>query len=184
MAEKMLLDVWILARLVGAAMDEAVAPAGLAAREFVLYALLQRAGPMTPTELARLSGVPATTISKMVRRMADRGHVVELDHPEDARSRLLQLNAAGATVLADAADGYTKLADEASAALGDDVGQIEWSLQRLRTVLAELSGQEVESAASRPENATAHTLRYSGRSLTSAEEARAREFVDFLRRHG
>lgn len=181
----MLLDVWILARMAGVAMDGAVGPAGLAAREFVLYALLDAAGPMTPSEVARTSGVPATTISKMVRRMGERGHLVELDNPDDARSRLLQLSRPGLAVLNDAEEGYAKLAGEISVALGEEEAQVEFSLQRLRRTLAELIGQAEEALpATRPAEATAHALRYTGRRLSRAEEQHARRFVDFLRFEG
>ncbi len=179
----MLLDVWVLARLAGVAMDDAIAPSGLIAREFVLYALLDRAGPMTPTELARTSGVPATTISKMVRRVGERGHLVELENPSDARSRLLRLSPSGEEVLAKAEAGYATLAESVVAALGDECGQVEWSLARLGQALGDASGLAA-LPGDRPAEATAHEIRYAGRPLTPAEESQARDFIDFLRRRG
>lgn len=184
MADTILLDTWILARLAGGVMDDAVAPAGLVAREFVLYALLDRTGPLTPTELARTSGVPATTISKMVRRMGERNHLVELDNPDDARSRLLQLSPEGAAVLGDAESGYAKLASELTAALGAEVPQIEWSLERLRAALVELSGGRSLEPAQRPSTAQAHIVHYAGRALDEHELAQVRQFIDFVRRNG
>ena len=183
MAKTILLDVWVLARLAGAAMDDAVASAGLVSREFVLYALLEQAGPMTPTELARMSGVPATTISKMVRRMAERDHLVELENPDDARSRLLELSPRGQEVLGEAEAGYASLADGVAAALGGELDQVEWSLERLRATLAQRSGRSGDAGlGSRPPGATAHEFRYTGRPLTRAEESQVGQFADFLRR--
>ncbi|HSF84784.1 MAG TPA: MarR family transcriptional regulator [Acidimicrobiia bacterium] len=185
MAETLLLDVWVLARLAGVAMDDAIAPSGLVSREFVLYALLDGAGPMTPTELARTSGVPATTISKMVKRMGERGHLVELDNPEDARSRLLQLSEEGRGVLDVAERGHAELAAEVATDLGDELAQVQWSLERLRRLLASRAGGDgARPEPSRPTEATVREVRYAGRILTAGEEAQAKQFIDFIRRKG
>ena len=185
MAETLLLDVWVLARLAGVAMDHAIADSGLVSREFVLYDLLDRTGPVTPTELARTSGVPATTISKMVRRMGERGHVVELDNPEDARSRLLHLSKTGREVLDEAQQRHAALATEVADALGDDLPHVDWSLERLRITLAKPGDVTMpRSEIERPSTGTVHQFRYTGRPLTDVEEAEARRFIDFIRREG
>lgn len=183
MTHTLLLDIWVLARLAGAAMDDAVAPSGLAGREFVLYALMAGLDGATPTELARRSGVPATTISKMLRRMSDRGHVVEEDNPEDARSRLLRLSAEGDAALDAAHDGFAALTADVVSGLGDEVAQIEWSLGRLRSALG--AGGDVDDAGSsaRPASATAHSIRYAGRPLTVSEEREVADYIEFLRRN-
>lgn len=150
MTGTLLLDIWVLARLAGAAMDDAVAPSGLAGREFVLYALIDSLDGATPTELARRSGVPATTISKMLRRMSDRDHVVEEENPEDARSRLLRLSGAGDAALDAAQEGFAALTADVVAGLGDEVEQIEWSLDRLHGALGGSGEADNVGGAARP----------------------------------
>jgi DNA-binding MarR family transcriptional regulator len=179
----MLLDIWVLARTVGAAMDDAVAPSGLVGREFVLYALLDGLGATTPTDLARRSGVPATTISKMLHRMVERGHLEERENPEDARSRLLILTDEGRRTLTRAREGFAELAGDVATELGDENEQVAWSLDRLRAVLATAAGATVNPAgeAARPDSATAHAVRYVGRPLGRDEEARVADFIDFVR---
>ena len=185
MAETLLLDIWVLARLVGVAMDDAVEPSGLVGREYVLYALLSAIGATTPTDLARRSGVPATTISKMLRRMTARGHLIEAENPDDARSRLLRLTEEGAVALRLAHEGFASLTKQVLGELGAEAAQVGWSLERLGSALAVATGSDAaRSSGPRPEEATAHALRYVGRRLTDAEEAQAAAFVDFVRRDG
>jgi DNA-binding MarR family transcriptional regulator len=184
MRDTMMLDVWVLARVVGGAMDHAVAPSGLVGREFVLYALLDGVGPTTPTELARRSGVPATTISKMLRRMTSRGDLIEEENPDDARSRLLRLAPAGAATLEVAHKGFAALTAAVGAELGGEDEQVAWSLDRLRAAVEAAAGLDAPgSEIPRPDAATAHAVRYVGRPLTSAEEAEVAQFIDFLRRN-
>lgn len=180
-AEGLLLDVWVLARTVGAAMDDAVASSGLVAREFVLYAMLDELGATTPTDLARRTGVPATTISKMLRRMVERSHLREADNPEDARSRLLMLTEDGVATLRTAEKGFAALASSVGSALGEETTQIEWSLARLAVTLRRLAGEDATDMARRPDPATAHGVHYVGRRLSDEETEQVHTFIDFLR---
>ncbi len=181
MDRSLLLEVWVLARLAGAAMDEAMADSGLTAREFVLYALLAELEQTTPTELARLSGVPATTISKMLRRMERRGDLAETDNPEDARSRIVHLTTDGEHTLGRAQAAFARVAGDLDASLRDERAQIAWSLERLHHGLRRLSGRSVETSPVRPEDARAHELRYVGRALNEAEAAQVADYIDFIR---
>ena len=52
-------------------------------------------GPISPTELAAVAGMPPTTLSHYIRHMRERGHLVEQRRPTDGRSRALSLSPAG-----------------------------------------------------------------------------------------
>jgi len=86
---------WSLARSVRALLDDALAPSGIGADDFAVYSVLQARGAITPTELAAWLKVPATTVSSYIKRFQGRGHLQRTPHPEDGRSSLIKLTAAG-----------------------------------------------------------------------------------------
>jgi hypothetical protein len=53
-----LFDVWLLMHLVSGMLDQALAEHGLSGDEFGLYSLLRGFGPVTPTQIARWTGMP------------------------------------------------------------------------------------------------------------------------------
>src|SRR5919107_3218022 len=94
----MLFDVWLVTHLTTNLLDEALRDLAATADEFGLYSLLHELGPITPTQVARWTGMAPTTVSGMVRRLTSRGHLTQIAHPHDARSRLLALSDEGARV--------------------------------------------------------------------------------------
>src|ERR671932_2169639 len=91
----LLFDVWLLMHLVSGMLDQALAEHGLSGDEFGLYSLLRGFGPVPPSQITRWTGMPATTVSAALRRLAARGHVERMPHPDDGRSYLVALNEAG-----------------------------------------------------------------------------------------
>jgi DNA-binding MarR family transcriptional regulator len=69
---------------------------GAAVGDFGLYSALGIWGPITPTELANRVGMRPTTLSSALNRLERRGHVRRERHPDDGRSRLVELTPAGA----------------------------------------------------------------------------------------
>jgi DNA-binding MarR family transcriptional regulator len=69
--------------------------APLTTDEFAVYSLLRLAGPTTPTRLAHDLGMPASTMTHYLRRMDAAGHLSRRPNPDDRRSSLVELTAAG-----------------------------------------------------------------------------------------
>jgi DNA-binding MarR family transcriptional regulator len=63
--------------------------------EFAVYSLLRLVHPTTPTRLAHDLGMRASTLSHYLRRMEATGHLSRRPNPEDGRSSLIELTAAG-----------------------------------------------------------------------------------------
>jgi DNA-binding MarR family transcriptional regulator len=63
--------------------------------EFAVYSVLHLTGPTTPSELALDLGMGRSTLSNWLRRMDSRGHLRRRRNPDDGRSQLVQLTAAG-----------------------------------------------------------------------------------------
>jgi DNA-binding MarR family transcriptional regulator len=67
-----------------------------------LLAQLEELGPVTVTELARADRTAQPTTSAALRGLEERGLVARKPHPEDGRSSVVTLTAAGRSALADA----------------------------------------------------------------------------------
>jgi DNA-binding MarR family transcriptional regulator len=89
------LQPFVVAQLVGAVIDDVVRDSGLTGREYAVASWLPLAGPVTPSELAAELGIVPTTLSAIIDRLVRKGQVRKVGHPEDGRSYVLELTAAG-----------------------------------------------------------------------------------------
>jgi DNA-binding MarR family transcriptional regulator len=70
----LLFDVWLVMHPASGMLDAALFHDELSGDDFGLYSLLRVFGPVTPTRIARWTGMRPTTISANLRRMSGRGH--------------------------------------------------------------------------------------------------------------
>jgi DNA-binding MarR family transcriptional regulator len=94
----LLFDLFAANQQVKTLLTAAMAGAGLRPDEYAVYSGVFEFGPIAPTELAAVVGMPPTTLSHYIRRMREAGHVVERKDPLDGRSRTLRLSAKGLAV--------------------------------------------------------------------------------------
>jgi DNA-binding MarR family transcriptional regulator len=178
-----LFDVWLLMHLVSGMLDQALAEHGLSGDEFGLYSLLRGFGPVTPTQIARWTGMPTTTVSAALRRLTARGHVERRPHPDDGRSYLVGLSDSGQAAHAGAASGFRTAAARLSDDLGDDERVQRAVLQRLDHALrgiTALDSRPYQITESSP--GTPPALPYTGQPLTPAQEHEVRRYIEFIRR--
>ena len=90
-----LFDLFAASQQVKSLLAAAMADAGLRADDYAVYSALFEFEPLTPTELGRVVGMPATTVSHYIRAMRERGHLEETRNPSDSRSRILALSRPG-----------------------------------------------------------------------------------------
>ena len=178
----MLFDVWLLMHLVSGVLDQALTEHALSGDEFGLYSLLKGFGPVTPTQIARWTGMPATRVSGPAAgdRSRSRG---QMPHPEDRRSYLVGLSDAGVAAHAEAAPSFRTLARRVSDALGEDETAQRAALQRLDHALrgiTALDSRPYQVTESPP--GTPPTLTYTGQALTPAEEHQVCRYIEFIRR--
>jgi DNA-binding MarR family transcriptional regulator len=178
-----LFDLWLVKHLIAGALDDVLSEAGgLSGDDFGFYSLLRRFGPATPTQVVRWTAMRPTTVSTLVRRLQQRGHVEQRPHPADGRSRLLALTSAGEEAHARTAEAFFAATRTLSAALGPEEARQRAALQRLDTALREVGGLDprpytVPTAA---QDAVGR-LPYAGPPLTAEEEANVRAYIDFVR---
>ncbi|MFZ2624456.1 MAG: MarR family transcriptional regulator [Propionibacterium sp.] len=103
---------------------------GLGVRS-ALFAL-ERHGPRRSGDLARLEGVAAPTMTRMMTALVERGHVARRPDPDDGRASLLEITEAGTEALSRARQAYAEHIEEVLRELGPE------ELERVRGALTEL----------------------------------------------
>jgi DNA-binding MarR family transcriptional regulator len=184
-----LFDLWLVNHLLSAALDEVLTEtSGLNGEEFGFYSLLRRFGPVPASQISRWTAMRPTTLSALVRRLQQRGHVEQRPHPADGRSRLLALTPAGEQAHAVTAEAFFAATRPLAAALGADESRQRASLQRLDAALRQVGGLDPRPysvAAGEPVACGPATgerqLPYAGRPLSPAEEDSVRTYLDFIR---
>lgn len=91
----LLFELYAASRASGELVQAAMADAPLSPEEYAVYSILFDEGPHAPTELARRSGMPPTSMSHFVRAMFERGHAERAPSEEDRRSYRIVLTEAG-----------------------------------------------------------------------------------------
>ncbi len=178
-----LFDLWLVNHLISGALDDVLADAGgLSGEDFGFYSLLRRFGPVTSTQVVRWTAMRPTTVSTLVRRLQQRGHVEQRPNPADGRSRLLALTAAGEQAHAVTAETFSAATRTLAAALGPDEPRQRVALQRLDAALRGVGGLDPRPYTVPPDPLeTAGRLSYAGPPLTAEEEAHVRAYIDFVR---
>lgn len=90
-----LLMAHVLSQMTRTLLDDHLDGSGLDAGDFAVYSVIRAEGRVTPTRLAAILGLPPTTMSYVLRRMQQRGHLRRLANPDDGRSVLVQLTPKG-----------------------------------------------------------------------------------------
>lgn len=90
----LLFDLFAASQQVKTLLTHGMAGSGLRSDEYAVYSGVFEFGPIAPTALAAVVGMPPTTLSHYIRRMREVGHLVEQRKP-DGRSRALSLSPAG-----------------------------------------------------------------------------------------
>src|SRR4051812_21471544 len=100
-----LLLAYALFQQTGRLLDEHMDSSRMAG-SFAVYSVIGAEEPVTPRRLADILGMPPTSLSYVIRRMHEAGHLKRVRNPDDGRSVLLRLTARGRKVLDDALAGF------------------------------------------------------------------------------
>jgi DNA-binding MarR family transcriptional regulator len=136
-----------------ALLAEAMADASIRADEFAVYSLVLETGPITPTDMARILGMPLTTLSDYTRTMVERGHARRRPNPVDQRSYLLELTRQGVAAHAGAYRLFVRAKvplDRSIEALGGDLEEIEAAVRLLGLAAERTLGQLVDGVDGPP----------------------------------
>ena len=108
--------------------------------DYLLYTLLAVGGEQSPTSLAQRMGVPLTTVSDRLNRLAERGHAERVKNPLDGRSALFRLTDEGWKVYRAVGPQFGQLLTNVQERLAMPVDEVRQALQALEEALrAELA---------------------------------------------
>ena len=88
-----------ISQLTGRLMAEHMAGSGLSPNDFAIYSVIHAEGRITPSRLAEIVGLPPTSLSYVIRRIAN---------PDDGRSVLLELTGKGHRLTHKAEEGFSR----------------------------------------------------------------------------
>lgn len=94
----LLFDLFVAGQQARTLLNRVMAPAPLRPDQYAVYSAILEYGPITPTELARLLGMPLTTLLEYTHPMEHQRHAQRLDNARDQRSYLLELTPSGRDV--------------------------------------------------------------------------------------
>ena len=142
-----LYDCFLLLQQLRPVLTQALEGAPLRGDEYAVYSLLAEQGPLSPTLLARRTGMPATTMSDHIRVMTDRGHLTREPNPRDGRAAVLRLTADGRAAWRATSERFSVVAAQVQGRLGPHEGPVRAALARLTAVLAQVGDERASVAA-------------------------------------
>lgn len=124
------LQFFLTGQPVGRLVERAVRRSRLSASDYAILSAIDELEPVTPADVARLTGMPRPTLSATIERLTRAGHLRRRKHPSDGRSYTLALSARG-----------RRAKDESGAALLEAEKQLSARLphpEQVKAVLADL----------------------------------------------
>lgn len=146
-----LFELYAASRAAGELVSDAMASSPLTPEEYAVYSVLFDEGPHAPTELARRTSMPPTSMSHFVRGMLERGHAERSPAADDRRSYRIILTPAGHRAQAAASAAFAEADQRFIRALVADEEDVRATLRaigRAATVARErLSADSIDITA-------------------------------------
>jgi DNA-binding MarR family transcriptional regulator len=114
--------------------------AGVVPSEYGFLSFVGTLQPVTRTKLTEATGLRRTTLRDVVKRLIDRGHVLEVPNPNDGRSTLLVLTPAGREIYERGKPAIERVLHSIDEALGGTLDEHEATVWRVRTAVQALVG--------------------------------------------
>lgn len=133
---------WIASTRIGVLLDDALADTGIPPGNFGLLSTIGSFGPVTPSEIALITGMPLTTVVFNVRKMISRGHVSRQPHPNDRRSYHLVLTGEGARLFRSAGPAFRRAVDAVRGRLADPDDVLDRTVELANAVAAEAAARQ------------------------------------------
>lgn len=131
----LLLQPYVVAQLVGAVVEQAVAGSGVTASEYAVTSWLNIHGTATPSQLAHDLGLAPTTLSSMLDRLVRKKQLRRVRHPDDGRSALLELTPKGKATIVQNNRRFARALETVKEHLDGDAEEILDALRRLEDAL-------------------------------------------------
>ena len=129
------LQPFVVSQLVGSVIANVVEGTGLSGTDFAVVSSLAVWHEATPTELARLLGMPPTTLSAVLKRLEARGLVERLRDIHDRRRHILALTAQGMETRNQAIERFPEWMKRVQAHLDSDAEGVLGPMRQLEAAL-------------------------------------------------
>jgi len=176
----LLLHATVAADLLDSLIASQLAGAPLSPREYEVATVLATRGPVSPGEIATVTGVPAPSVSRITARMLRDGVLLQRDHPSDARSRLLDLTPAGRRAFDATQDRFLGLMESVAQQLGEALPLVDGAVRRLEWALRAVAGVPSPDPLVSAEG-DVQQLAYAGQRLGLAQEAEVTQYIAWIR---
>ena len=93
--DRLFLKLWTTSQYADRIIERQLEPLGIPAYQLGLVTHIRHNQPVTPTQIAEVSGIPPTTLRDNIQRLVDRRLARRIPHPDDGRSYLVELTARG-----------------------------------------------------------------------------------------
>jgi DNA-binding MarR family transcriptional regulator len=131
----LLLQPFVVFHLGAALIDGVIEGSEVVGAEYAVASWLGAGGGATPTELARELGLAPTTLSAIIDRLVRKKQVRRVSHPEDGRSYVLELTAAGRATNRRNSERFARMRERLLANLEDDPEVVLALLRRYEEAL-------------------------------------------------
>jgi DNA-binding MarR family transcriptional regulator len=138
----LLINTWIASELVGTLLERNLAEDGVHPGFYGPLSVIGVWGPLTPSQVADLTGTPLTTVSDRLRRMVKDGDVERVAHPGDGRSHHVRLTKAGDAHWRLGWPALRRTIAQVEANLAQPVDQVEIALEDLIGALRKAAATE------------------------------------------
>lgn len=128
----LLLQFFLAGQPLGRLIERAIAPSGMKASEYAILSAVEELEPVVPGDIARLTGIPQSTLTPYLERLTGAGYVERGRNPRDGRSYLLQLTPQGRRVKDESGRALSVLLRELDDRLEGGAGALTRDLGRLR----------------------------------------------------
>jgi DNA-binding MarR family transcriptional regulator len=128
-------------QLVGKAMNDALAPAGLGSGDFAILSVLRLVQPIRSTELAEILRMPPTSLSTRLAVLQRRRLVRRHRDESDGRARLVELTKLGERKVLACFEPFRSFITTVEGRLGERLGGVQDALAELERAL-DTSGRD------------------------------------------
>jgi DNA-binding MarR family transcriptional regulator len=126
------LQFWLAAQPIGRLIEHAIRESKMSAADYAVLSAVDELEPVTPADIARLTGAPRPTLTAQIERLQRAGLVKRRRNPSDGRSYMLELTARGRRTKDENGRALLAAHRALAAHLPDDDRQVTAMLGRLR----------------------------------------------------
>lgn len=126
------LQFFLAAQPIGRLIEQAIRQSNMSAGDYAVLSAVDELEPVTPADIARLTGIPRPTLSAQIERLMRAGYVRRRKNPRDGRSYMLELTARGRRTKDESGRALLAAHEALAEHLPDDVGQVTAMLGRVR----------------------------------------------------